>query len=146
MSLVSFVAASRRPVPPPAATVHTWPLRSLNSGASFVRPFVRRPQRPPPPPPPVYLLPIKHWATITTFTAATAAARRQRRPLGGRGRQWFHVELTIGGSIANFPGTSKTNDEEEKEGGSRWRRAATCISPKTSAQSMKPIVVLKLGF
>ena len=37
----------RRPVPPPPATVHTWPLRSLNSGASLVRPSVRRPQRPP---------------------------------------------------------------------------------------------------
>ena len=31
----------RRPVAPPAATVHTWPLRSLNSGASFLRPSVR---------------------------------------------------------------------------------------------------------
>ena len=128
----------RRPVAPPAATVHTWPLRSLNSGAFFlrpsVRPSVRRRPRPRPRPPrcaAVYLLPIKHWATITTFTAVTAAARRRRGPRS-RGRQWFHVELTIGGRIANFPGTSKTDEEEEEEG------RATCISPKTSVQCLIP--------
>ena len=77
----------RRPVAPPAATVHTWPLRSLNSGASFlrpsVRPSVRRRPRPRPRPPrcaAVYLLPIKHWATITTFTAVRAAAAGSAKP------------------------------------------------------------------
>ena len=60
-----------------------------------------------------------------------AAARRRRGPRS-RGRQWFHVELTIGGRIANFPGTSKTDEEEEEEG------RATCISPETSVQCLIP--------
>ena len=126
----------RRPVAPPAATVHTWPLRSLNSGASFLRPSVR------PAASPATAAALRRRLSITHQTlgynnhvycsdGGCGAARRRRGPRS-RGRQWFHVELTIGGRIANFPGTSKTDEEEEEEG------RATCISPETSVQCLIP--------